>query len=108
MVQKVLGWGAVAIAVIAAFVDIPMVALILLVIGLVSGFANPIEDVATRVAYYVLAAALPTISNRLDVIPAVGSLLNAIMDTFSITLAGIALANVVVSVYNNLMEAGNG
>ena len=54
MLQKVLTWGSLAIAVIAAFTDmIPMVPLILVVLGLVGGFMNPLEDVGTRVAYYV-------------------------------------------------------
>ena len=63
MLQKVLTWGSLAIAVIAAFTDaIPMVAAILVVLGLIAGFMNPLEDVGTRVAYYVLAAALPGIA----------------------------------------------
>ena len=52
MLQKVLTWGSLAIAVIAAFTDaIPMVPLILVVLGLIGGFMNPLEDVGTRVAY---------------------------------------------------------
>ena len=107
MVQKVFGWGSLTIAVIAVFADIPMVALILLALGLIGGFMNPLEDVATRVAYYVLAAALPTIANSLDAIPAVGGYLNAILDNIAITLAGIAIANFVLALYNNLMAAGD-
>ena len=107
MVQKVFGWGSLAIAVIAVFADIPMVALILLALGLIGGFMNPLEDAATRVAYYVLAAALPTIANTLDVIPAVGGYLNAILDNIAITLAGIAIAHFVLALYNNLMAAGD-
>ena len=107
MVQKVFGWGSLAIAVIAVFADIPMVALILLALGLIGGFMNPLEDAATRVAYYVLAAALPTIANTLDVIPAVGGYLNAILDNIAITLAGIAIANFVLALSNNLMAAGD-
>ena len=105
MVQKAFGWGSVAVAVIAAFVPIPMVALILLVLGLVGGFASPLEDVGSRVAYYVLAAALPTIANNLEAIPAVGGFLNVILDNFAISVAGIAIANFLLAVYNNLMAA---
>ena len=108
MLQKVLTWGSLAIAVIAAFTDaIPMVPLILVVLGLIAGFMNPIEDVATRVAYYVLALALPTIANSLDAIPAIGMYLNGILDNVAITIAGIALANFLLALYNNTMAAGN-
>ena len=108
MLQKVLTWGSLAIAVIAAFTDaIPMVPLILVVLGLIAGFMNPIEDVATRVAYYVLALALPTIANSLDAIPAIGGYLNGILDNVAITIAGIALANFALALYNNAMAAGS-
>ena len=108
MLQKVLTWGSLAIAVIAAFTDaIPMVPLILVVLRLIAGFMNPIEDVATRVAYYVLALALPTIANSLDAIPAIGMYLNGILDNVAITSAGIARANFLLALYNNAMAAGN-
>ena len=102
MVQQILGWGSLAIAVIAGFVPIPMVLLVLLVIGLIGGFMNPLEDVATRVAYYVLAAALPAIANNLDAIPVVGTYLNTILDNIAVTIAGIAIANFLLALYNNL------
>ena len=107
MVQKVFGWGSLAIAVIAVFADIPMVALILLALGLIGGFMNPLEDVGTRVAYYVLAFTLPTIANSLDAIPVLGGYANSILDNVAITIAGIALANFLLALYNNTMAAGN-
>jgi|TARA_B100001146_G_scaffold203487_1_gene196115 hypothetical protein len=108
MLQKVLTWGSLAIAVIAAFTDaIPMVPLILVALGLIGGFMNPLEDVGTRVAYYVLAAALPTIANSLDAIPVLGGYANSILDNVAITIAGIALANFLLALYNNTMAAGN-
>ena len=56
MLQKVLTWGSLAIALISALTDaIPMVAAILVVLGLIAGFMNPLEDVGTRVAFYVLS-----------------------------------------------------
>ena len=102
MVQQILGWGSLAIEVIAGIVPIPMVLLVLLVIGLIGGFMNPLEDVATRVAYYVLAAALPAIANNLDAIPVVGTYLNTILDNIAVTIAGIAIANFLLALYNNL------
>ena len=105
MVQTILGWLMLAIAVILAFVDIPFALLAILILGLVGGFMNPLEDVATRVAYYVLAAALPTIANNLDQIPAVGGYLNTILDNFVVGIAGIAFANFCLAVVNNLMSS---
>ncbi len=105
MVQTILGWLMVAIAVILAFVDIPYALLAILVIGLVSGFMNPLEDVATRVAYYVLAAVLPTIANNLDQIPAIGGYLNSILDNVAVGIAGLAIANFCLALVNNLMNS---
>ena len=108
MLQKIiLRWVPLAIAVIATFApdSFAYFALVLVVLGLISGFMNPIGDVATRVAYYVLAAALPTIADRLDVIPAIGGYLNGILDNFAVVIAGVAIANVCVVVYNSLMAA---
>ena len=108
MLQKILGWGSLAVAVIAAFApdSFAYFALVLVVLGLIGGFMNPIGDIATRVAYYVLAATLPTIANSLDVIPAIGGYLNGILDNFAVVIAGVAIANVCVAVYNSLMAAG--
>ena len=49
-------------------------ALILVALGLVSGFMSPMADAASRMAYTVAAVAMPTLANSLDVIPAVGNL----------------------------------
>ena len=63
MLGKVLMWGSLAVAVLAHFMpDLTNFALVLVALGLVSGFMNPIADVATRIAYYVLAVALPDIA----------------------------------------------
>ena len=109
MLQKIiLRWVPLAVAVIATFVpdSFAYFALVLVVLGLISGFMNPIGDVATRVAYYVLAVALPKIADSLDVIPAIGGYLNGILDNFAVVIAGVAIANVCVVVYNSLMAAG--
>ena len=108
MLQKVLSWGSLAIAVIAAFTDvIPMVPLILVVLGLIGGFMNPLPDVGTRVAYYVLAASLPLIADNLVEIPVLGGYANSIIDNLAIGIAGIAIANFLLALYNNTMAAGN-
>ena len=81
MAQNIMGWIMAALAVVAAFLApsmAPWALLLILAIGLVSGFMAPLEDVATRVAYYVLAAVLPMIADNLDLIPTVGGQLNSI------------------------------
>ncbi len=109
MLQKGLVWGSVAVAVIAAFAPdaFAYYALVLVVLGLIWGFMSPIGDVSTRIAYYVLAAVLPGIANNLDAIPAIGAPVNSILDNLAVVIAGVAIANVLVVLYNNLMAAGS-
>ncbi len=109
MLQKGLLWGSVAVAVIGAFAPdaFAYYALVLVALGLISGFMSPIGDVSTRIAYYVLAAVLPGIANNLDAIPAIGAPVNSILDNLAVVIAGVAIANVLVVLYNNLMAAGS-
>ena len=109
MLQKGLLGGSVVVAVAAHFAlgGLESYALILVVLGLAIGFTNPIEDVATRVAMYVLAVYLPTIADNLDVIPAVGEYANGILSQFAVVIAGVAIAQVCLVLYNGLMAAGD-
>lgn len=114
MLQKVLGWGSLAVAIIMVIPGSGAIAagpitlgLVLLLAGLVMGYINQIDDVATRVAYYVLAAVLPTIANSLDVIPGVGGYLNGILDNVAIVIAGVAIMSFCLALLNNLMAAGD-
>ena len=114
MLQKVLGWGSLAIAIIMVIPGSGAIAagpitlgLVLLLAGLVMGYINQIDDVATRVAYYVLAAVLPTIANSLDVIPGVGGYLNGILDNVAIVIAGVAIMTFCLALWNSLMAAGD-
>ena len=81
------------VAVIAAIVDIPFTGLALLVLGLVSGFLNPAEEIMERTAYLVAAVLAPAAANNLDLIPAVGSYLNAIIDGIAIGAAGMWISS---------------
>ena len=109
MLQKVLGYGMVAVCLIATFAPEAWdhYALVLVAFGLIGGFMTPIEDVATRVAYYVLAAALPGIADQMDVIPAVGTYLNGFLDNFAVVIAGTAIANFCIVVFKGLTAAGD-
>ena len=73
-------------------------ALILVALGLVSGFMSPMADAASRMAYTVAAVAMPTLANSLDVIPAVGAPINAIIDNIAIMIAGMVVANFLLAV----------
>ena len=109
MLQKGLLGGSLVVAALATFGVGPVdsYALVLVVLGLAMGFTNPIEDVATRVALYVLAVYLPTIADNLDVIPVAGELLNGILSQLAVAVAGVAIAQVILALYNGLMAAGD-
>lgn len=95
----------VLLAIVAAFVALQWWALILVLLGLLSGFLSPITDMAARTGYTVAAIALPTIANALDAIPMAGPYLNTIIDNFAIVIAGIVIANFLMVVASRLMES---
>jgi len=107
--QKGLMWGSVVVAAAATFAPdaFGYYALVLVVLGLVMGFTNPIEDVATRVAMYVLAVLLPTIADNLDVIPVAGEYVNGFLSQFAVVIAGVAIMQVCLVLKNGLMAAGD-
>ena len=82
-------------------------ALILVVLGLVSGFMNPMADAASRMAYTGAAVAMPTLANSLDAIPAVGAPINAIIDNIAIMIAGMVVANFLLAVKDAVMPSGD-
>ena len=106
MLGKVLMWGSLAAAVLAPFMpDAFDFALVLVALGLVSGFMNPIADVGTRVAYYVLAVALPGIAEHLNAIPVAGEIVGGILTNFAGVIAGAAAAQVLLQLMKQLKEA---
>ncbi len=74
----------------------PYWALILVTVGLVSGFLNPLPDMLSRLAYTVAAVAIPTIANSLDAIPVVGAHVNMLIDNIMISVAGMVIANFIL------------
>ena len=107
--QKGLMWGSVVVAVAATFAPdaFGYYALVLVVLGLAMGFTNPIEDVATRIAMYVLPVLLPRIADNLDVIPVAGEYVNGILSQFAVVIAGVAIMQVCLVLYKGLMAAGD-
>ena len=120
MSQKVLWW--VSVVVVLAAVLAPDMfgyyALTLMVLGLVSGFMYPVADVTTRIAMYVLAVFLPGIADAggdrgvpndgvlLDV-PFIGPVVHGFLVNFALVIAGVAIASVLLAVYNGLTAAGD-
>ena len=107
--SKMLTALGVVVAVAAVFVGqvAAYSALILVVLGLVSGFMNPMADAASRMAYTVAAVAMPTLANSLDAIPAVGAPINAIIDNISLMIAGMVVANFLLAVQDAGMPSGH-
>lgn len=107
MANKVVVYLGVLLAIAATFAPDAFMyyGLGLVVLGLVQGLMNPTEDTAKRVAYYVVAFALPMMADNLDAIPVAGAYLNAFLDQMAVYIAGIALANVLVQVKNMVASA---
>ena len=91
------------VALIAAIVEVPYSSLALLLLGLGSGFMNSIDDIMERTAYLLVAIAAPAVSDNLDLIPAVGSYLNAIIDGIAIAAAGIWIASFSTALVSSVM-----
>jgi len=105
--NRILSIVSVAVAVIAVFVALEYWALILLVLGLVIGFLNPEKDSLQRMAYLVAAVGLPMVANNLDAIPTVGTQLHSIIDNIAAVIAGVAIANFVMAVWDRLVPSAS-
>ena len=97
------------VAILAVFVEQvgAHAGLALVVLGLISGFMNPVADMAGRMAYTVAAVAMPTVANSMDAIPAVGVPLNAIIDNIAVMLAGMVVANFLLAVKDSAMGSND-
>ena len=97
-----------AVAILAVIPGVPAVAfapLALVGLGLLSRFMNPEDDLLTRLAYIVVAVALPTVADSLDAIPMVGGFVNSILDNVAVGIAGGVVANMLLQIYARLMPA---
>lgn len=94
--QKIVGLVAVALAVVGAFVVIPNLAAILVVLGLIGGY---FIDGADHVRVIVSALALAALAGTLAAIPAVGDKLAAIVGNIGVIAAGAAIMIIMRNVY---------
>ena len=97
------------VAILAVFVEQvgAHAGLVLVVLGLIIGFMNPVADMAGRMAYTIAAVAMPTVANSMDAIPAVGAPLNAIIDNIAVMLAGMVVANFLLAVKDSAMGSND-
>ena len=72
-------------------VDAAVWGAILAVVGVVGGVMVNYEDLNQRILIYVVAIALPTVSNSLDFIPTVGPWLNMLLDNIATGIQGMAV-----------------
>ena len=94
--QKIVGWVAIAIAVIGAFTSIPYAAALLVVLGLVGGYSVAAED---HVRVIVSALALTALAASLSAIPQVGTYLTGIVGGLGTFAGGAAIAIVLCNIY---------
>ena len=94
---KLIGWAAIALCVIGAFVEIPYSGLILVLLGLVVGVSIATED---SVRVIVTALALAGVSGALMNIPEVGDYLTKIFTAGGTFVAGAALTMISRNVWN--------
>ena len=85
---KIVGWVAIAIAVLGAFVEIPYAGTLLVLLGLVAGYAIAAED---HVRVLVTALVLTSLSGVLMNIPEIGPYLTSIFSAAGTFAAGAAL-----------------
>ena len=93
---KLVGWIGIAIAVIGAFVDIPYAGLLLVLLGLVAGYAMAAED---HVRVLVTAVVLNSLSGVLMNIPEIGTYLTSIFSAAGTFVAGAALTIITRNVW---------
>jgi hypothetical protein len=93
---KIIGWVAIAIAIIGAFVDIPNMPAILLVLGIIAGYAIATED---SVRVMVTALVLAGLSGQLMNIPGVGEYLTNIFQNYAYAVGGASFTIITRNVW---------
>lgn len=93
---KIVGWVAIAIAIIGAFVEIPYAGLLLVLLGLAAGYAIAAED---HVRVLVSALVLTSLAGVLMNLPEIGTYLTSIFSAVGTFAAGAALMIVTRNVW---------
>jgi len=96
-VQKILGIVGVLVAIVGAFVAIPYIGLILLVLGLIIGYSIVGEH---HVRVIVSAIALSMFAGAFSAVPGVGAYLQTIVANLGGLAAGAALSIILINIFN--------
>ena len=99
---KIIRIAGLVVAVIAAFVTIPYIALVWIVLGLAVGFMGVPEE--RRLIFMVAAVTLTTVAGSLGPVPAVGEYLSAILSNLSAIVNAGAVAVIVMIIKDRLTE----
>lgn len=94
-----LGIG-VLVAIVSAFVSIPELALIMLIVGAVSGWGTPLDR---RAGLMLTALVLTGLSGELNAIPGVGGYLASIFGTLGIGAVGASIIVICQAIAGRLM-----
>jgi hypothetical protein len=94
--MTILGLVGVGLAVVGAFVAIPHLAAVLVILGLIAGLTIEGPD---HVRVIVSALALTALAGTLNAIPSVGGYLTAIVSNFGVILSGAAIMIIVRNIY---------
>jgi hypothetical protein len=94
--MNIVGLIAVGLAIVGAFVAIPSLAAVLVILGLIGGF---MIDGPDHVRVIVSALALTALASVLNAIPAVGSYLAIIVGNLGLLLSGAAIMIILRNIY---------
>ena len=95
--DKILTIVSLLVATLAVFVALDYWALILVLLGLLSGFMNSESDPVQRMVLLVAAIALLVVANQLDGIRVVGGHVNSIIDNIAIPISGSVIPNLIMT-----------
>lgn len=100
MLTKIAGLArtvAILLAIVAAFVALPtQVPLVLLLLGIIAGFAYGNDDFMRIV---LLALALPIAGTALSAIPQIGPQLQAVMGNVFLAVGGVLATRIIIRLY---------
>ena len=99
---KIVRIVALVVAIAAAFVEIPQIGLIFVVVGIAMGFLAVETD--KRLLFLVIAVALAQVSGAFGTIPAVGEYISNIMGNVSAIVNAGALTVILMHVKDRMTE----